>query len=595
MDIDDLIALGKKSEFVIWVGAGVSATEPTMLPLGFPLLKFILDQICGDDVQNRIIEVWEKSNSIIKSAHGSDSISVVPRLELIIDVVMEVEKLSRNLQFSFVKGFQSFTEAPYNDRHVYLAKLLSMGATIVTTNFDDCIERAYLNEFLPTDASFHEEELSGVMVFRSKRSEVGEIWHIHGLATDISSLGVTVSKLKEGFQKETQRALDDLFGSKKVVVFLGYSFGDSFDVNPFLETRGDLKYQNMSAYFIQHGVKGSIGPSVRIATLLRPFASVKVGIADTSDALAGLAGERRIIAGSFDWIQSFKKHTKMVNLNELRPFVTCMIANLIGVSINKLNPNAYKESLPLETFFPTAMFHDVMAVTLRNMGNYRLEMEHHLNKTSKLTTVGTSPPTEDLLGYYYSRGNFGKARRFSQTLDEIHASAEGASTELPWRSYTSLSTYARPFINRRLINIFNRRITPKDVRLGLRLLDLAERLGEKPLSNVNRVNQLATALRFNILLKSLLYGEDDVDAEKRVLYLYGEGSSVEGFVSAYRDVSIKNVLLYRFYRDKRFLSFARIFAKQSRDLANVVGNKRSSVNAKSLLVYISVLQFIDAI
>lgn len=52
---------GKFSDFTIWVGAGVSASEPTCLPMGNQLNEFLLSNYYVNS--DKIVHHWQKINN----------------------------------------------------------------------------------------------------------------------------------------------------------------------------------------------------------------------------------------------------------------------------------------------------------------------------------------------------------------------------------------------------------------------------------------------------------------------------------------------------------------------------------------------------
>lgn len=115
-------------------------------------------------------------------------------------------------------------------------------------------------------------------------------------------------------------------------------------------------------------------------------------------------------------------------------------------------------------------------------------------------------------------------------------------------------------------------------------MELTSLLGGVPLRNVRYINQVATALRFNFLLNALLEGWRDERAVERVLWLYGEGASVAGFISTYRDIAIMHFLLYKTRRASG-LREAEDYIGRSLRLARTVGDVPSIKRGERLLSY----------
>ena len=83
---------GNFCDFTIWVGAGVSASEPTCLPMGNKLNDFVLSNYYLNS--KKILERWRRINSIIEelSQWNLNHNLFYPRLELVIECAMYTER-----------------------------------------------------------------------------------------------------------------------------------------------------------------------------------------------------------------------------------------------------------------------------------------------------------------------------------------------------------------------------------------------------------------------------------------------------------------------------------------------------------------------
>lgn len=569
-----------KKQLVFWVGAGISINKPTSLPAGQPLTTFSLAQTCGKEVQQRIVEIWQEANNILNKDAPNARIGIIPRLESILDVISDVESRSSNCRFRFMNGFASYLQAPHNDNHYYLAELLSEGSVIITTNFDLCIEQAY-EHFSQGKDILVPEERDGVIVYCSENiADAGEIWHIHGTVKDIDTLGATIRKVKEGLTPTVQQYLDRLFADNSAVIFLGYSFSDAFDVNPYFGSKRDDQFRDSLALYIKHDLTGQEAPFPHIEKLLRCFGTYEAVSDDTSKVLSHLAGLKHQPSGSFDWEASFLHEADFTDRDFVQAFLTCSIANLLGIQAKKLDARVYSSALGFEKHFPKDSFHDTMGVVLRNEGKHRPEKRHHLSKTNVLPIS-----KGDMLGYYYAIGNYREAARHAKQIDELFEDAFDPDKELDWKTYTSMSAYCRPLVMKYLKKPLPKRVSNEDEKTITRLISLTDLLGNRPLKNILFINQHATALRLHMLLKALILGKDDSEAQDRILYLYGEGASVAGLISAYRDIASKHYFLAKYRNAKSQLNDAIRYAKTSLDLAKLVGNIPGVRRARGLLWY----------
>ena len=206
-----------------------------------------------DDVETaaRILAMWEEANRIVGSPDSPAPLGKVPRLESVLGDVADIRAESVGLDFDFLKGFRSFNGAPFNLNHLNLANLLRRGATVVTTNFDACIENAYRWLTREADSLLPDSE-PGTSLHRRQNGSAGRVWHIHGTAEDIPSLGATVRAVKEGLPAGFRDWLDAKLGSSVLFIFLGYGAGDSFDVNLYFAEKGGSQFADSAACFVQH-------------------------------------------------------------------------------------------------------------------------------------------------------------------------------------------------------------------------------------------------------------------------------------------------------------------------------------------------------
>lgn len=130
------------NNIVFWTGAGIDCDTPTCLPLGAALTEKILSWTCGD----MGAELFKKWGEICKAVNSlcwpkeKLHLSSIPRLESILERVRLCEKQSsidgsNNSVMTMISGF---SDAPPNPSHYALAKAISEGASVVTTNYSLC-------------------------------------------------------------------------------------------------------------------------------------------------------------------------------------------------------------------------------------------------------------------------------------------------------------------------------------------------------------------------------------------------------------------------------------------------------------------------
>ncbi len=568
---DEILSAYPMNKWVIWVGAGVSCAPPTNLPLGIPLTQFVLSHACSPEVSVRLTRIWDKSNEICSDDGNPQPFGAAPRLETVLGVVDNAESISPELAYDFMSGFTAFDDAPYNSNHLCLAKLLSDGASIVTTNFDSCIQNAFTDEIRPGIA-LQREKVENAYRFRCPEVETGALWHIHGAAIDISGLGATIRNVKRGLPNQFTIELKSLLSDGCLLMFLGYSASDSFDVNLFFSRLRTREYQNSTAVFFQHET-ASLPANADI--LLKPFGERIKEFVDTGKTLHSISGHRdpRVQAPVFEWNGAFLDSTDLGAGSKIKGYLTCRLARELGLSFRLLDSNAYGLAMKNRDLFDNWELHRTLASNCRMIGKSKKEQLHD-----------HSARDYDLLGYSYSQGDLKAAKKPAKSIDVLLEESKDPMSELDWDTYTPMSAHCRPIINKYLINPLLRRVEEPDRRDVENLMKLVTQLGDRPLRNVVHLNQVATAWRFATLFRALLGGDQDLETERNILSLYAEASSIQGFVSAYRDFAIKRILLNKLHCQR--ISAGNIYglARRSRKLAKLIGDVWGARRAMYVIV-----------
>lgn len=566
MDLPGLIKTYPVSKWVIWAGAGISADAPSSLPLGLPLTRFALDNCCGQTIRKRIENLWARANMLAGTSTNPNPLGVLPRLESVLGDIDDVKTHAIRLSFDFLRGFQSFSDTPFNANHLAIARLVEDGATAITTNFDTCIEDAL--------GSYRQFLHSRRPCLRND----SRVLHLHGTARDIHNFGATIRSVKGGLPEDTSNYLDKLFEASCLVLFIGYSASDAFDVNPYFAEKSNGTFAESSAAFIQH--RGSEIP-YNVEFLMRPFGARSLSTANTSDFLQALAPAPQSLLKPepFEWRERFLSEAVCNNVMRVRAYLTCKLAFTLGVDVNLLDPDAYRLALEGEGSFDSLPFHKTLAYVCRIQGRARAEKEHDLR---------VKKTESDLLGYYYAHGQFRRALKHAYSVEAMIARAHQAQSELDWPIYVSMAVHCRSMIIKYFRNPLARRVSKTDQIKILKLLELAKVLSRIKFKNVRFVIQVATALRFEALLNALLAGVDGEGQFNTILRLYGEASSVAGFISTYRDLAIHHFLRTR-YHGKHEMDRAVLAVEMSLKLAKLAGDSPSIKGANKMIRYFSVV------
>ena len=268
---DDASMLGiDPSRTVFWTGAGISNKEPSCLPLGNGLTDAYLEAALGDKWKD-FVALWNNYFPQIRESvkdgkwtcpapvgnYDRDAVDngtawERPRLEYIIGEMDKLDKYFSSVKFhkpenqamfkrdSSLAALRNFRVEPCL-YHYRLADLSRSGATMVTANFDDGIERA-----LGTDAEKVTES------FNTKAIENGcggYIYHFHGIATDDpNSFGATINSMSKGLDESFQKHLTECFEKGYDIVFIGYGGVDFFDVEPFFKLLSGRSFPGKAIY-----------------------------------------------------------------------------------------------------------------------------------------------------------------------------------------------------------------------------------------------------------------------------------------------------------------------------------------------------------
>ncbi len=243
------------NNIVFWTGAGIDCDTPTCLPLGAALTEKILSWTCGD----MGAELFKKWGEICKAVNSlcwpkeKLHLSSIPRLESILERVRLCEKQSsidgsNNSVMTMISGF---SDAPPNPSHYALAKAISEGASVVTTNYSLCVETAF-ERLTGKKLSPEKVDNTSVYIYSIPNEAVGRIIHIHGVAFDKESIGISLSSVKNELPSQVVEIIKGWLHESKTFIFAGYSASDVFDVNLLFRHMYDERIHGSDSFFIQH-------------------------------------------------------------------------------------------------------------------------------------------------------------------------------------------------------------------------------------------------------------------------------------------------------------------------------------------------------
>lgn len=179
-----------------WSGAGISGDPPTQAPLGYKLTDRALVQAFDSEA---LLDALRSAYAALCLPRDR------PRLESALDVAA-AEHGTDVLGGLLV----DLRDPSPNGSHEFFAEHTRRGGRHVTANFDTCIERA--------------------------GGDPARIMHVHGSFTTtggVETLGARLSRIERGFNVDQKNELDALLTDMDLLVVVGYSGLDYFDVDPY--------------------------------------------------------------------------------------------------------------------------------------------------------------------------------------------------------------------------------------------------------------------------------------------------------------------------------------------------------------------------
>lgn len=244
----------KPQDLVFLVGCGVSIDSPSNLPSGKELTEFVIQQACGKKCESRITEIWSSIIDNIKKVRPDLNYPIL-RLETLLNLLNEIDRNEKRTPI--LNGLKSYAYITPNQNHKSLAFMLHEGASILTMNFDMGIEIAYEDKYESLLRGSFDNKIPYYQTRRDGIAESGTIIHLHGDTKifEYSNLGATMSQVKEGVPQDTAETFTSILSKAKLLIVLGYSVSDSYDITPFFREFVPPK-ETASLCFINHSEIG---------------------------------------------------------------------------------------------------------------------------------------------------------------------------------------------------------------------------------------------------------------------------------------------------------------------------------------------------
>lgn len=218
----------RKATFLL--GAGISKSSPSNLPLGRELTSHILKCLCRGTLLKKFYkDILMKENLL------STRLFAYP-----FEGFIEFFQRNYSILESLATIFKSEKSRP-NIFHILIAKLANEGYVqdVMTTNFDLLLEKAFKQENMKENVNFrvyfNETRFRDYSLHKAK---MPTLIKIHGSAHRVSSMRATLDVIsgQRLIRKRTQAIRSFFEVPGRTIIVLGYSAKDEFDINPAIRS-----------------------------------------------------------------------------------------------------------------------------------------------------------------------------------------------------------------------------------------------------------------------------------------------------------------------------------------------------------------------
>lgn len=584
--------------YVFWCGAGISAESPSKLPLGKEYVEFILSKFINQSFPKELRDKLEKIDSIL--SNYDIKIGNCLRLE---SVISEIDLIEKNIapnfaqKIKFKESLSFFNEGPYNINHWLLAKLVSMGSNVVTTNYDSGIEKA-LKEICPNE--FELKKLKeGQYLLESKDENKGKVFYIHGIAYEPAELGITYQTVSRNFAPDLLNSLDSWLENSNYFVFLGYSCGDNYDVETYFESlKQSYTTVNSCAVFVQRSEK-QLSESVRryLACFPKSYVVIRKPANLLKTVFHELEEDKELSPDDFKWKNKVANSFKVSK--EMRVLVFYRICKMIGMNVSVFK---YYET-EKQGFDLLKKQHSGMGERLiRWTEMYSIKedenkeaCEKYIEQLKKRKTISS-----DKVDFYNDTSRFEINNIFTYmrdyqslkenlpTLEELRKKIielNGTGEIINWRISTPIHQHLKVIVNdtQNIICKQEKYEIPEELKKRAKeLLSCNDLIVSIDFDRFEEINQYCVALRIKAILLTLLFGEErkkDInDCIERYTDLYAKESCVQGVMMSLFEYSCIYFLLYMQTRKYDYLMRSKNVLEDVKSLANIVKSKKALVD-----------------
>lgn len=234
------------NNIIWWVGAGISMEYPSNAPLAWDLMNSI-----SRATKNWINKYWGYNcrlhKTISKNFNDWQAVFTRQKSKNFDDTKLSLEELLGLLEEERIDPNQellylALDALPFNKNHEFLARRIKKGDLVFTTNFDNCIEKAYETIFEKGKICVASDKETILKLL--KKNEPSGLIKIHGTLRDEfnrkieKTIQSTINRILQngrkstfGLDSEVEENLKNTF-KNKILIIAGYSGGDDLDINP---------------------------------------------------------------------------------------------------------------------------------------------------------------------------------------------------------------------------------------------------------------------------------------------------------------------------------------------------------------------------
>lgn len=559
----------RKSQDTLYVcGAGISWKKPTCLPLGRELTQFYLANTCGDQACDLMLATTNRL-----ARHLNRKIEL-PRLETVIGAINEMD-VARNADSTrhqtMLSGFESFMYAPFNENHFSLAKLCLAGNTIITFNFDMCIEKA-MEAITGKEVLVRKE--SGVQI--SIHEKHSRIVHLHGMCTNTETLGATIKDVLNGLPEEFEFMFTRIVSDYDKIVFVGYSFSDYFDFVPFIKSKEALCAKKKCIFVNHLGLDSDISNRLRSTFPNILFTYIET---DTSEYLHQLAGGERYVshADNFLWKKSFLDHIGF-QYSENDVFINAaQVGNNLGIMPTIITGIDWPMLLArLKVVIPTNSTNEALKL-ISSIARDNGDMETYKHYRSFMSNRNKNLASEAFDNHeYIPQSSFDELMKECRRPIKIHY-----RHMLDIREYYT-RVYDEAYKLILSSGLFNYSMLSDESRSMITdMSSLFDFLMSSSYKKFTGISQYAAILSVKYTFEALKYGTANIDLVNEELQICCEHSVYASLGRAYFHASRMHLILYFSSRNARMIDTAKHYYDMSVYVLKTCGheyylNKKSS-------------------